>query len=30
LTDQANERKPWRDPIVAEVRRVREKLFADA
>ncbi len=25
-----NEREPWRDPIVAEVRRVRETLFAAA
>jgi hypothetical protein len=25
-----NEREPWRDPIVAEVRRVREALFSAA
>ena len=30
MTDPVNEREPWRDPIVAEVRRVREKLFAAA
>jgi hypothetical protein len=28
MTKAANEREPWRDPIVAEVRRVREALFA--
>jgi len=25
-----NEQEPWYDPIVAEVRRVREELFAAA
>lgn len=25
-----NEQEPWHDPIVAEVRRVREALFAAA
>ena len=25
-----NEREPWRDPIVEEVRRAREALFAAA
>ncbi len=30
MTEAAEAREPWRDPIVAEVRRVREKLFAAA
>jgi len=30
MTDTPNEREPWRDPIVAEVRRAREALFATA
>ena len=30
MTEAAGAREPWRDPIVAEVRRVREKLFAAA
>ena len=28
MSETPNEREPWRDPIVAEVRRVREELFA--
>jgi len=27
---QTTERKPWRDPIVEETRRIRESLLADA
>jgi hypothetical protein len=30
MPETSNERAPWRDPIVAEVRRVREALFAAA
>ena len=30
MTDAPIEREPWRDPIVAEVRRAREALFAAA
>ena len=30
MTDAPIEREPWRDPIVAEVRRTREALFAAA
>lgn len=30
MTYEPNEREPWRDPIVAEVRQVRERLFAAA
>ncbi len=30
MLETANEREPWHDPIVAEVRRVREALFAAA
>lgn len=30
MTDESTERAPWRDPIVAEVRRAREALFAAA
>ena len=28
MTDAHNEREPWRDPIVAEVRRARETIYA--
>jgi hypothetical protein len=28
MTETPEERQIWRDPIVAEVRRVREELFA--
>jgi len=30
MTDVSKEQELWRDPIVAEVRRVREALFAAA
>ena len=30
MTEAVNEREGWRDPIVVEVRRVREMLFAAA
>lgn len=30
MTDAINEREPWRDPIVVEVRRAREALYAAA
>ena len=30
MTNARNEREVWRDPIVAEVRRVRDTLFAAA
>jgi len=30
MTEKHAETKPWRDPIVAEVREVREALFAEA
>ena len=30
MTDASVEREPWHDPIVAEVRRAREALFAAA
>jgi hypothetical protein len=30
MTDAPIEREAWRDPIVAEVRRAREALFAAA
>ena len=30
MPETANESEPWRDPIVAEVRRVREALFSAA
>ena len=30
MIETPNEREPWHDPIVAEVRRVREALFAAA
>ena len=30
MTDVPKEQELWRDPIVAEVRRVRESLFAAA
>lgn len=30
MTEAADAPGPWRDPIVAEVRRVRETLFAAA
>ena len=30
MSETPNEREPWHDPIVAEVRRVREALFAAA
>lgn len=30
MSNEPTERGPWRDPIVAEVRRVRETLFAAA
>ena len=30
MPETPNEREPWRDPIVAEVRRVREALFSAA
>ena len=30
MTDRSEEEEVWRDPIVAEVRRVREALFAAA
>ncbi len=30
MTEADGREEPWRDPIVAEVRRVREKLFAAA
>ncbi len=30
MAETKNEHEPWHDPIVAEVRRVREELFAAA
>jgi len=30
MTEDNPETKPWRDPIVADVRKVREALFAAA
>lgn len=30
MTEETAEMEPWRDPIVAEVRKVREALFAAA
>lgn len=30
MTEKAPPTEPWRDPIVAEVRRAREALFAEA
>ena len=30
MTETGREQQVWRDPIVAEVRRVREQLFAAA
>jgi hypothetical protein len=30
MPERSNERESWHDPIVAEVRRVREALFAAA
>lgn len=30
MTEAGQEHQVWRDPIVAEVRRVREQLFAAA
>ena len=30
MTDAPNKQEPWRDPIVTEVRRVRQALFAAA
>ena len=30
MSGTPNESEPWHDPIVAEVRRVREALFAAA
>ncbi len=30
MAETSNERERWHDPIVAEVRRVREALFAAA
>ena len=30
MTDLSKEQELWRDPIVAEVRQVRESLFAAA
>ena len=30
MTDVSKEQELWRDPFVAEVRRVRESLFAAA
>lgn len=30
MTEAGEEHRVWRDPIVAEVRRVREELFAAA
>ena len=30
MTEAGHEHEVWRDPIVAEVRRVREELFAAA
>lgn len=30
MTKEMTETKPWRDSIVAEVRQVREELFAAA
>ena len=30
MPETPNEREPWHDPIVAEVRRVRQALFAAA
>jgi hypothetical protein len=28
--ERQDEKLPWQDPIVAEVRRIREALFAEA
>ena len=30
MAEQRPEQEPWRDPIVAEVRRAREELYAEA
>jgi len=30
MKDERLDEQPWRDPIVAEVRRIREALFAEA
>jgi len=30
MKDERLDEQPWQDPIVAEVRRIRERLFAEA
>jgi hypothetical protein len=30
MEEERPEEQPWQDPIVAEVRRIREALFAEA
>ena len=30
MPETRNDREPWRDPIVSEVRRLREALFSAA